>query len=180
MFINALAGVGFISQAAPMVQEVAGVKAVKAGGMVGLMAFAYAAGRFSWGWFSDQIGRKWSFAALFLIQAIVFGILPLVAHFPAFSVLAIMAFMCHGGVVGVMPAFLADCFGPDNVGSFFGLMIVAQAAGGALGPMLQAVLRESTGTYAPALIAISAIMIVATVVSVRFRPLHLGQESECG
>jgi OFA family oxalate/formate antiporter-like MFS transporter len=173
MFLNALAGLGLVSQASPMAQEITGIEVIRAGGMVGLMAFAYAVGRFSWAWFSDKIGRKWSFAALFLIQAMVFGILPLVAHFPVFSALAVIAFMCHGGVLGVMPAFLADCFGPDHVGSLFGLTIVAQAAGGILGPMLQALLRESTGTYAPALITIAALMLLAAIASAGFRPLHL-------
>ena len=173
MFLNAMAGLGLVSQAAPMAQEITGVDVLRAGGMVGLMAFAYAVGRFSWAWFSDQIGRKWSFAALFLIQAVVFGVLPLVACFAVFSTLAITAFLCHGGVVGVMPAFLADSLGPDHVGSLFGLTIVAQAVGGVLGPMLQAVLRESTGTYAPALATIVVLMIVATSVSVGFRPLGL-------
>ena len=177
MFLNAMAGLGLVSQAAPMAQEVTGVDVLRAGGMVGLMAFAYAVGRFSWAWFSDQIGRKWSFAALFLIQAVVFGTLPLVARFPVFSALAIIAYLCHGGVVGVMPAFLADCFGPDHVGSLFGLTIVAQAVGGVLGPMLQALLRESTGTYAPALATIAVLMVVATSVSVGFRPLGLSRKS---
>ena len=148
--------------------------------MVGLMAFAYAVGRFSWAWFSDQIGRKWSFAALFLIQAFVFGMLPLVTQFAAFSTLAVIVFACHGGVVGVMPAFLADCFGPDHVGSFFGLMIVAQAVGGILGPMLQALLRECTGTYVPALVTITALMVAGTIVSVGFRPLHPGHVKAVG
>jgi len=76
-----------------------------------------------------------------------------------------------------MPAFLADCFGPDHVGSLFGLTIVAQAVGGVLGPMLQALLRETTGTYAPALAATAALMVVATSVSVGFRPLGLSRKS---
>jgi len=174
VFFNALAGLGLVSQAAPMAQEVTGVDALSAGGMVGLMAFAYAVGRFSWAWFSDQIGRKWSFAALFLIQAVVFGALPLSARFPFFSALAVIAFLCHGGVVGIIPAFLADCFGPDHVGSLFGLIIVAQATGGVLGPMLQALLREATGTYTPALAAIAALMVIAAGVSIVFRPLRPG------
>jgi OFA family oxalate/formate antiporter-like MFS transporter len=74
-----------------------------------------------------------------------------------------------------MPAFLADCFGPDHVGSLFGLAIVAQAGGGILGPMLQASLRDSTGTYTTALITIAALMFVATIASVGFRPLHLSK-----
>jgi OFA family oxalate/formate antiporter-like MFS transporter len=178
MFFNAMAGLGLVSQAAPMAQEVTGVNVLRAGGMVGLMAFAYAVGRFSWAWFSDHIGRKWTFAALFMLQAVAFGTLPLAVRFPVFSTLAIMAFLCHGGVVGVMPAFLADCFGPDHVGSLFGLTIVAQAVGGVLGPMFQAFLRESTGTYTPALTTVAVLMIVATGVSVLFRPLLKSLDSK--
>jgi len=59
-------------------------------------------------------------------------------------------------------------------------MISAQEAGGALGPMLQAFLRESTGTYAPALLTISALMVAATIVSVGFRPVHADQAPGCG
>ena len=171
-FFNALAGLGLVSQAAPMAQELTGVDTLQAGGMVGLMAFAYAVGRFSWAWLSDLVGRKQSFAVLFLIQAVIFGILPLAAGFSIFSVLAVIAFLCHGGVVGIIPAFLADYFGPDHVGSLFGLTIVAQAVGGVLGPMLQALLREATGTYTPALAAIAVLMVVAVVVSLVFRPLR--------
>ena len=69
-----------------------------------------------------------------------------------------------------MPAFLADCFGPDHVGSLYGLMIVAQAAGGVVGPMFQAVLRETTGAYAPALFTIATLMLVAAGVSLALRP----------
>ncbi|MBW1806394.1 MAG: hypothetical protein JRJ06_08545, partial [Deltaproteobacteria bacterium] len=58
----------------------------------------------------------------------------------------------------------------------FGLTIVAQAAGGVLGPMLQALLRESTGTYAPALVTIAALMVVATIVSAGLRPVHMGRD----
>ncbi|MFH1488010.1 MAG: OFA family MFS transporter [Pseudomonadota bacterium] len=172
MFFNAVAGLGLVSQAAPMAREVTGADALSAAGMVGLMAFAYAAGRFSWAWLSDHLGRKRSFAALFMIQALAFGALPLTSRFPMFSALAVVAFLCHGGVVGVLPAFLADCFGPDHVGSLFGLTITAQAAGGVLGPMLQAVLYESSGAYTPALFFVAALMFAAALVSTRLRPVR--------
>jgi OFA family oxalate/formate antiporter-like MFS transporter len=169
-FLNAVAGLGLVSQAAPMAQEITGVDPLAAGGMVGVIAAAYAVGRFSWAWFSDTLGRRWTFLALFLIQAAVFLYLPATDTFAAFTLLAVLALLCHGGGVGVMPAFLADYFGPDNVGALFGLMIVAQCVGAGVGPMLLAFLREATGTYALTLRIIAALMIVGGVLAVLLRP----------
>jgi OFA family oxalate/formate antiporter-like MFS transporter len=169
-FLNAVAGLGLVSQAAPMVQEITGVDSLAAGGMVGVIAAAYAIGRFSWAWFSDTLGRKWTFLALLLIQAAVFLLLPSAGAFSTFTVLAVLALLCHGGGIGVMPAFLADYFGPDNVGALFGLMIVSQCVGAGVGPMLFAFLREVTGTYALTLHIIAALLVAGGVLAVLLRP----------
>ena len=172
MFLNAVAGLGLVSQAAPMAQELTRVDPLAAGGMVGLIAAAYAVGRFSWAWFSDILGRQWTFLALFLIQAVVFLSFPSVEAFSVFTSLAVLVLLCHGGGVGVIPAILADYFGPDNVGPLLGLMLVAQCAGAGIGPMLLAFLREVTGTYALTLRIIAALMVGGGILSVLLRPPH--------
>src|SRR5262250_631688 len=72
LFLNTSAGISIISQAAPMAQEITGVSATTAAGLVGIISIANGSGRFLWAWFSDLIGRRWVFLAMFLIQAIVF------------------------------------------------------------------------------------------------------------
>jgi OFA family oxalate/formate antiporter-like MFS transporter len=47
LFLNTSAGISIISQAAPMAQEITGVTAAVAAGMVGTISIANGAGRFS-------------------------------------------------------------------------------------------------------------------------------------
>jgi OFA family oxalate/formate antiporter-like MFS transporter len=169
-FLNAVAGLGLVSQAAPMAEEMTRVDSFAAGGMVGVVAAAYAVGRFSWAWFSDILGRRWTFVVLYLIQTAVFLSLPSVQAFSAFTILLVFALLCYGGGIGVMPAFLADYFGPDNVGALFGLMIVAQCVGAAVGPMLFAFVRELTGAYALTLWILAGLMAFGGALSFSLRP----------
>ena len=58
LFLNTTAGIAIISQAAPMAQEITGVTAAQAAGLVGIISIANGAGRFLWAWLSDLIGRR--------------------------------------------------------------------------------------------------------------------------
>jgi OFA family oxalate/formate antiporter-like MFS transporter len=170
------AGIAIISQAAAMAEEITGVSAIVAAGLVGIISIANGAGRFLWAWLSDFIGRKWVFLAMFLIQAVVFFLLPRATTFGLFTTLAFIVLLCYGGGFGTMPAFAADYFGPKNVGSVYGLMLTAWGMAGIVGPTLIARIRESTGAYRNALYVISAIMLVAAIIPFIVRP-PLSQEA---
>ena len=174
--LNVVAGIAIISQAAPMAQEVTGVSAAVASGLVALISIANGAGRFLWAWFSDLIGRKWVFLIMFLLQAAIFFILPLVSAFFIFAILVMVVLTCYGGGFGTMPAFNADYFGSKNVGTIYGLMITAWSAGGVLGPILIATIREATGSYAGALYIIAGIMVLSTLVPLIIRPPQAQRE----
>ena len=68
-----------------------------------------------------------------------------------------------------MPAFAADRFGAENVGSIYGLMLTAWSFAGVLGPMLIAALREQTGQYGSALYMIAALMFASTIIPLLLR-----------
>src|SRR5262249_27731214 len=76
LFLNTSAGISIISQAAPMAQEITGVTAAVAAGMVGIISIANGAGRFLWAWFSDLIGRRWVFLIMFIAQVVLFWLMP--------------------------------------------------------------------------------------------------------
>ncbi len=145
LFLNTTAGIAIISQAAPMAQEITDVTAARAAGMVGIISIANGLGRFLWAWLSDFIGRRWVFLLMFPIQAAVFLVLPSVQSFSAFTVLACVVLLCYGGGFGTMPAFAADYFGAEHVGSIYGLMLTAWGFAGVFGPTLIAALRQYTG-----------------------------------
>ena len=174
LFLNTSAGISIISQAAPMAQEITKVTAAVAAGMVGIISIANGAGRFLWGWLSDFIGRRWVFLTMFVIQTIAFWVMPSVTTFAFFTALACVVLLCYGGGFGTMPAFAADYFGSENVGSIYGLMLTAWGFAGVLGPTLIAWIRQSTGAYSHALHVIAVIVLVSAVIPLMVRPPSIG------
>jgi OFA family oxalate/formate antiporter-like MFS transporter len=170
LFLNTSAGISIISQAAPMALEITRVTTAVAAGLVGIISIANGVGRFLWAWFSDLIGRRWVFLIMFAIQALVFFVLPNVQSFPAFAALCCVVLLCYGGGFGTMPAFAADYFGAENVGSIYGLMLTAWGFAGVLGPTLIARIRQSTGHYSHALYVIAAIVLCSAVIPLIVRP----------
>jgi MFS transporter, OFA family, oxalate/formate antiporter len=163
LFLNVIAGISIISQASPMAQEISGVNAAIAAGMVGLISIANGIGRLLWAWLSDAIGRRNVFLIMFLLQAVLFFILPSQREFTALASICFVVISCYGGGFGTMPAFAADFFGAKWVGSIYGLMLTAWGFGGVFGPLLVANIRQSTGKYDLALIVIALIMLVSSV-----------------
>ncbi|HUJ94417.1 MAG TPA: OFA family MFS transporter [Terriglobales bacterium] len=170
LFLNTSAGISIISQAAPMAQEITHVTALLAAGMVGIISIANGAGRFLWAWLSDAIGRRAVFFSMFLVQAVVFWVMPHVSSFGVFTTLAFIVLLCYGGGFGTMPAFAADYFGPTNVGSVYGLMLTAWGFAGVFGPMLIANIRQTTGHYVGALNVIAIVVIVSAILPLITRP----------
>jgi OFA family oxalate/formate antiporter-like MFS transporter len=107
---------------------------------------------------------------MFPIQAAIFALLPRVESFALLTMLACVVLLCYGGGFGTMPAFVADYFGAENVGSIYGLMLTAWGFAGVVGPMLIAALRETTGRYDEALYVIAALMLVSSAIPAFVRP----------
>jgi MFS transporter, OFA family, oxalate/formate antiporter len=170
LFLNTSAGISIISQAAPMAQEITHVSAVLAAGMVGIISIGNGSGRFLWAWLSDGIGRRAVFLAMFLVQAVVFWLMPHVSGFGVFTTLAFIVLLCYGGGFGTMPAFATDYFGATNVGSIYGLMLTAWGFAGVFGPMLIANIRQSTGHYAGALNVIAIVVLISAVLPLITHP----------
>ena len=170
LFLNTTAGIAIISQAAPMAQEITNVSAAAAAATVGLISIANGVGRLFWAWLSDFIGRRSVFLVMFPLQAIIFWLLPSAGSLTAFATLAAIILLCYGGGFGTMPAFAADYFGTEHVGSIYGLMLTAWSAAGVLGPTLIASMRESTGSYNQAMYVIAGLMLVSAVIPLFVRP----------
>ena len=171
LFLNVTAGIAIISEADPIAQEVSGVAPATAAWLVSIISVGNAAGRFLWAWLSDAIGRKWVFLVMFLLQAALFFLLPVVGV--SFVMLAILSFIivsCYGGGFGTMPAFNADYFGSKNVGMIYGLMITAWGFAGVLGPQLISIMYDATRSYAGAFYILAGIMLVSSIVPFIVRP----------
>src|SRR5215216_6105634 len=171
LFLNVTAGIAIISEADPIAQEVSGVAPWLAAWLVSIISIANGAGRFLWAWLSDAIGRKWVFLTMYLLQAALFFLMPVVGS--SFFLLAVLAFVivsCYGGGFGTMPAFNADYFGSKNVGTIYGLMITAWGFGGVLGPLLISYMYDLTGAYSRAFYIIAGIMLLSSIIPFIVRP----------
>ena len=174
LFLNTTAGIAVISQAAPMFQEITGISAARAASIVGIISIANGAGRLLWGWLSDLVGRRAVFLAMFLLQAVIFWLLPSAHSLTLFAALTVGVLLCYGGGFGTMPAFAADYFGAEHVGSIYGLMLTAWGMAGVLGPTLIATLRERSGGYDSAMRLIAGLMLVSAVIPLLVRPPQAG------
>jgi OFA family oxalate/formate antiporter-like MFS transporter len=170
LFLNTSAGIAVISQEAPIFQELGAVTAIVAAGMVGIASIGNACGRVFWAFVSDFFTRRFTFLAMFLLQAILFWFLPGVTSTAALTVLTFVMLMCYGGGFGTMPAFAADYFGPKYVGPIYGLMLTAWGMASAFGPLMMAHLRESSGNYASGLHVLAVILLVSAILPFLVRP----------
>lgn len=170
LFLNTTAGIAIISQASPMAQEISHVNAATAAGLVGIIAIANGSGRFLWAWFSDAIGRKSVFLAMFLLQALAFLLLSHASGFASLALLAFVILLCYGGGFGTMPSFATDYFGSRDIGSIYGLMLTAWGAAAVVGPTFIAQVRQATGHYQDALRVMALVALLSAIVPLLLHP----------
>jgi OFA family oxalate/formate antiporter-like MFS transporter len=170
LFLNVTAGISLISQQAPMFQELAGVSALAAASMVGVVSIGNALGRVAWAWLSDAITRRATFIAMFVVQVALFWVLPDVRSATLLTAIAFAILMCYGGGFGTMPATVADYFGSTNVGTIYGLMLTAWGFASVFGPLLMAEMRETTGSYRGSLHIIALVMAASTLLPATLPP----------
>src|SRR6202012_5170618 len=119
---------------------------------------------------SDSITRRYTFIVMFIIQVILFWMLPSLTSAAVLAAVSFIVLLCYGGGFGTMPAFTADYFGSKNVGPIYGLMLTAWGCASAFGPLLIAHMRQTSASYASGLHVIAAIVLVSTLLPLIIRP----------
>ncbi len=161
--LNVTAGIGVISMASPMLQDVFGAKligvstlsdlttaqksaiAASAAGLVGLISLFNSLGRLFWASISDLIGRKITYVLFFTLGMGLYFLLPVLGHggSAALFVLAVCLILTmYGGGFSTVPAYLADLFGTQMVGAIHGRLLTAWSVAGIAGPFLLSTLRQ--------------------------------------
>lgn len=164
-FLSVIAGMGFVADAAPMAQELAGMEPLPAAGLVGLLFVADAVGRLLCPWASDAVGRRTVLVSIFLGQAAVFAALSQASSPLGFGLLGALVVFLYGGSSGTVPALVVDLFGTRALGAVYGSVLTAWGFGGLVGPMLIAAARHQTGRYTSGLLAISVVMLAGAALA---------------
>ena len=164
LMLNVSAGIGILSMASPLLQEVFGGRLIHvqatfdqltpaqlgaiaaiAAGFTGLLSLFNIAGRIFWASSSDKIGRKATYMVFFLLGIVLYSSIPWTA---ASGSLALFVLFCcvilsmYGGGFATVPAYLSDLFGTKMVGAIHGRLLTAWSVAGVLGPILIGQFRE--------------------------------------
>ena len=173
VFGNATGGLALVSSSKVMLTDLWAnlvpslVTPAFATAYVSALGFGMAAGRFGWSAISDSLGRRNTYTLFGMVSlpivalcptftqyalhasAVAAGnvdvasalLTPMVAVFCGGSVLAITF---YGGVLSVLPAYIADLFGPKHSGALHGKLLTAWAASAVAGPMGLTYLRQES------------------------------------
>jgi MFS family permease len=147
LFLNVTAGIGVLSQASPMIQEMfkGSVTPITAAGFVGLLSLFNMGGRFVWASLSDKIGRKPTYFVFFLLGILLYASVPSVARLGSVAGFVLcygIILSMYGGGFATVPAYLKDLFGTRHVGAIHGCLLTAWSAAGVLGPVLVDYIRQ--------------------------------------
>jgi MFS transporter, OFA family, oxalate/formate antiporter len=171
-FVNTTAGLAIISDAKAMAASIGGGTATLASAFVVIVAAADTTGRLFWPTLSDKIGQNSVFVVMFLLQAVMFLLIPLLGagSFVMFSVFSFIVLTCYGGGYGTMPAFADAYYGSRDVGTIYASLITATGVAGFGAPFLLAQSADATGSYDPALYVTAALMLVSAAIPLAIRP----------
>jgi MFS family permease len=145
--MNVTAGIGVLSVASPMIQEIftGRVTASAAAGFVGLISLFNMGGRFFWASTSDYLGRRNTYMVFFLLGILLYSTVPTIGfsgHIGVFVAAFCLILSMYGGGFATIPAYLRDVFGTMEVGAIHGRLLTAWSVAGVLGPVLVSNLRD--------------------------------------
>ena len=180
--LNVTAGIGILSQASLMIQDMFGVTAIAAAGFVGLISIFNMGGRIFWASLSDFLGRKTTYAIFFVVGAVLYALLPTLGHAQALAlfVLAVLIIISmYGGGFASIPAYLRDLYGTINVGAIHGALLTAWSVAGIAGPVLVNYIRQyqidrgvaKADAYAVTMYVMAALLVVGLLSNLAVRPV---------
>jgi MFS transporter, OFA family, oxalate/formate antiporter len=186
LFINVTAGIGILAQASPMMQDMFHRTPLQAAAVVSLISVFNAGGRFFWASSSDYIGRRNTYTIFFVVQFVLFLLIPGLAargNWALFEASLFIVFTMYGGGFATIPAFLADIFGPQNVGAIHGALLTAWSAAAVAGPVIITELSNRAKAELPPgadrihiydqpLQVLAALLAVGFVLTLLVRPLR--------
>jgi MFS family permease len=189
---NVTAGIGILSQASPLIQEMFEVSAAAGAGFVVLLSAFNLIGRFFWSSLSDYIGRKRTYMIFLGLGIILYTIIPSTGkqgNIGLFYLSSCLILSMYGGGFATIPAYLRDLFGTLQVGAIHGRLLTAWSVAGVLGPVLVNSIREfqidrgvpKTDAYSVTMYIMAGVLSLGLIANFRIRAVeqkyHLRHES---
>ena len=164
-FINITTGIGLVSAASPMAQDMTTMTASAAAVMVGIIGLFNGFGRLAWATLSDFIGRPLTYSLIFVLDIVMLFVLLLFKAPFIFALALCLLMSCYGAGFSVIPAYLGDVFGTKELGAIHGYILTAWAIAGMVGPLLLSYTHQVLHNYYVTLIVFIIIDALAMIVS---------------
>ena len=74
-----------------------------------------------------------------------------------------------------MPSFAADTFGPKNIGSIYGPILLAWGIAGVVGPMLMEYIKRASNSFDIALFIAAGMLVVGFILTLAYRRPSLSE-----
>ncbi|SRR5579883_1101883 len=181
---NVTSGIGVLSQASPMIQEMFKVSAAAGAGFVVLLSLFNMAGRFFWSSVSDHIGRKRTYMIFFGLGMALYALIPTtgkLGNIALFYIGFCIILSMYGGGFATIPAYLRDLFGTMQVGAIHGRLLTAWSVAGVLGPVLVNYIREfqinhgvaKAEAYTVTMYIMVGVLLIGFIANLRIQEVHM-------
>lgn len=138
--------------------------------LVGVLALGNAAGRVVAGIVSDKIGGIRTMLVVFVLQAVMMGLLWASGTVAMLMPVAALLGFCYGANLSLFPSTTAGYFGTKNLGVNYGLVFTAWGVGGVFGSMTAGSIVDSTGSYAIAYAVAAGLCLLAAGLTFATKP----------
>ena len=118
-------------------------------------------GRLGAGWLMDYVDRRAVVAGLVLLNVLGFLVLAGTTAYWHTVVYALLFGTAFGGMIPARPILTSALYGTRAFGAITGLMQSLAVVGGVAAPVVMGMVFDSTGSYKPAILAITALVALA-------------------
>jgi MFS family permease len=130
----------------------AGIALQRAGSLWSLVGLISVASGFAWGTVSDRLGRRFSLALVFLLQAASFLIFGLWRDPAGFLLSALLFSVTAWSVPALMAATVGDIVEPRLAPAVFGFVSLFLSTGQAAGPFVAGRIAAAAGSFSVAFV----------------------------
>ncbi len=143
--------------------------------LVSVLALFNTGGRIIMGMLSDKIGRIRTLLLVLVLQAVNLLAFPMLTTEIGFVLGAAVAGISYGALLSVFPSITADYYGLKNYGTNFGVLYTAWGVSGFIGPVVAAIVVDSTGSFSMAYAFSVATLAIAAVLALMVKPVTAKQ-----
>jgi len=133
--------------------------------LIVLLGVGSTVGRFLFASLTGRLGRRLSFAAMYLGAAVMLALWTQSTSAPALAMFALLFGAFYGGFVAIAPSLAADYFGGRALGSIIGALYSGVAFGALLGAPAAGFAYDFFGSYGGAILAGAALCLISFVLT---------------